>query len=133
MRILNFGSCNLDYVYDLDHIVVRGETLSSGSSEFFPGGKGLYQSIAVEKAVGKVFHAGCIEADGNQLETELKTNGVDVTYLKKLLGEKTGHAIVQRSKDGENAIVLYSGYNGLISLPFADEVLGAFTKRENKS
>lgn len=128
MRILNFGSCNLDYVYDLDHIVVRGETLSSSGLEFFSGGKGLNQSIAVAKAGGKVFHAGCIGADGNLLETELKNNGVDVMYLKKLLGEKTGHAIIQRSQDGENAIVLYRGCNGLISPAFVDEVLGAFTK-----
>ena len=26
MKILNFGSCNIDYVYRLDHIVNGGET-----------------------------------------------------------------------------------------------------------
>ena len=26
MKILNFGSCNIDYVYSLDHIVSPGET-----------------------------------------------------------------------------------------------------------
>ena len=26
MKILNFGSCNIDFVYKLDHIVTIGET-----------------------------------------------------------------------------------------------------------
>ena len=26
MKILNFGSCNIDFVYNLDHIVEIGET-----------------------------------------------------------------------------------------------------------
>ncbi len=29
MKLLNFGSCNIDYVYQLDHIVLAGETESS--------------------------------------------------------------------------------------------------------
>ena len=29
MKILNFGSCNIDYVYTLDHIVKPGETETS--------------------------------------------------------------------------------------------------------
>lgn len=29
MKILNFGSLNIDYVYSVDHFVNKGETLSS--------------------------------------------------------------------------------------------------------
>ena len=29
MKILNFGSLNIDYTYDVDHFVRGGETLSS--------------------------------------------------------------------------------------------------------
>ena len=60
MKYLNFGSCNVDYVYSLDHIVKGGETLSSESLNIFPGGKGLNQSIALARAGAEVFHAGCI-------------------------------------------------------------------------
>ena len=31
MRVLNFGSLNLDYVYTVDHFVMPGETISSTS------------------------------------------------------------------------------------------------------
>ena len=46
MKILNFGSCNIDYVYSLDHIVKVGETETTYKMNVFPGGKGLNQSIA---------------------------------------------------------------------------------------
>ena len=41
MKVLNIGSCNLDYVYSLDHIVAEGETERSFDMRIFPGGKGL--------------------------------------------------------------------------------------------
>ncbi len=36
MKILNFGSCNIDYVYRLDHIVNGGETEHGDSLDIFP-------------------------------------------------------------------------------------------------
>lgn len=50
MRVLNFGSLNIDYVYSLDHIVAPGETITSRGLEVFPGGKGLNQSVALARA-----------------------------------------------------------------------------------
>ena len=64
MKILNFGSCNIDFVYKLDHIVTIGETETSNSMQVFPGGKGLNQSVALAKAGMEVYHAGCIGTDG---------------------------------------------------------------------
>ena len=50
MKVLNFGSLNLDYVYRVTHFVQPGETLSAVSQTVNPGGKGLNQSIAVTRA-----------------------------------------------------------------------------------
>ena len=46
MKVLNFGSLNIDYVYGVEHFVRAGETLSSDSLQLFCGGKGLNQSVA---------------------------------------------------------------------------------------
>ena len=46
MKVLNYGSLNVDYVYSVDHIIVGGETQHSSKMEIFSGGKGLNQSIA---------------------------------------------------------------------------------------
>ncbi|NLL71608.1 MAG: ribokinase, partial [Epulopiscium sp.] len=41
MKALNFGSLNIDYVYEVEHFVQKGETISSNSLQVFSGGKGL--------------------------------------------------------------------------------------------
>ena len=82
MKILNFGSCNLDYVYSLDHIVVPGETESSFGMEIFPGGKGLNQSIAAARAGVETYHAGCVGEDGKLLLDTLEQSNVNTRYLQ---------------------------------------------------
>lgn len=127
MKILNFGSCNIDYVYTLDHIVKSGETETSDNLEIFPGGKGLNQSIAVANAGAKIYHAGCIGSDAQILTDVLLKSGVDISYLKKT-DKKNGHAIIQVNAQGENSIFLYPGSNHMITDEFTDAVLSDFGK-----
>ncbi len=125
MKILNFGSCNVDYVYSLDHIVTVGETASVDGMEKFPGGKGLNQSIAVARAGGQIWHAGCIGQDGVFLSELLAESGVNTDYLKQVDGPN-GQAIIQVDKNGENCIFIYHGSNAMVDRPFVDEVLSHF-------
>ena len=127
MKVLNFGSCNIDYVYQLDHIVAPGETESSTKMQLFAGGKGLNQSIAIARAGAKVYHAGAIGQDGNELLQLLKDNDVDVTFLQTVT-EKTGHAIIQVAKNGENSIFIHAGANACITTEYIDLVLANFGK-----
>ena len=125
MKIVNFGSCNIDHVYSVAHIVRPGETVAAGELEVFPGGKGLNQSIALARAGAAVYHAGCIGRDGQMLRDVLKKDGVLLDYLNVTDGP-TGHAIIQLSDDGENAIVLYGGGNRAITKAYVDAVLSHF-------
>ena len=50
MKVLNFGSLNLDYVYSVDNFLRPGETKSAMDRNTFLGGKGFNQSIALAKA-----------------------------------------------------------------------------------
>lgn len=125
MKILNFGSCNIDYVYSLDHIVEPGETETTYKMEIFPGGKGLNQSIALAKAGAEVYHAGCIGKDGSMLKDMLKESNVDVSYLKTV-DQKNGHAVIQVTKAGENSIFLHPGSNEMIEKEYIDYVLEKF-------
>lgn len=127
MKILNFGSCNIDFVYSLDHIVAVGETETTHRLETFPGGKGLNQSIALSKAGAKVYHAGCIGEDGSMLTDVLIENGVDISYIQKV-SAKNGHAIIQVSSKGENSIFLYPGSNEMITEDYVDSVLKDFSE-----
>ena len=123
MRVLNFGSLNLDYVYQVDHFVMPGETLSSGSREVKHGGKGLNQSIALARAGASTFHAGCMGRGGEELRDALAENGVDVSHLIPV-DEMQGHTVIQVNPEGENCILLYGGSNQCVT----KEQIGAALK-----
>ena len=93
MKILNFGSLNIDKVYAVEEIVKGGETIDSVSFSESVGGKGLNQSIAVAKAGGNIMHAGCVGKDGEILLQALKDNNVD-TSLIKTVETASGQAII---------------------------------------
>lgn len=129
MKFLNFGSLNLDIVYTVDHSVRPGETLASEKIEYFCGGKGLNQSIALAKAGAQVYHAGCIGSDGEKLINELESNGVDASFVKRT-DAPSGHAIIQVDKSGQNSILIFGGANRLIDKNHIDNVLRNFSKSD---
>ena len=83
MKVLNYGSLNVDYVYSVDHIIVGGETQHSSKLEVFSGGKGLNQSIALAKAGVPVYHAGIVGSDGDILLDACKEAGVNTKYIRR--------------------------------------------------
>lgn len=126
MKILNFGSLNIDYVYSLDHFVQRGETISSEMLNTFSGGKGMNQSIAMGRAGIPIYHAGAIGPDGEFLLEQLGEAGVHTEHVKRLSDVRTGNAIIQKDKSGDNCIILYGGANHRITRAQADQVISQF-------
>jgi len=125
MKILNFGSLNIDHVYSVSHFVKPGETLSSQTYEIFSGGKGLNQSIGLAKAGAEIYHAGKIGGDGMFLIEMLKK--VEVDYENITISDiATGHAIIQVNAEGENSIILYGGANQAINKDEVDTVFKKF-------
>ncbi len=53
MKLLVFGSCNIDRVYRLDHIVAPGETERTCDYAVFPGGKGLTRRLPLRRRAQK--------------------------------------------------------------------------------
>jgi ribokinase len=125
MKILNFGSLNLDYVYHVDNIVKAGETILSQRLDTYCGGKGLNQSVSIKRAGSQLFHAGKIGKDGGMLKKMLEDSGVNIEYILQS-SQVTGHAVIQIDKNGQNSIVLYSGANYDIDRDFIDRVLMQF-------
>ena len=101
MKVLNYGSLNVDYVYSVDHIIVGGETQHSSKLEVFSGGKGLNQSIALAKAGVPVYHAGIVGTDGDILLDACKEAGVNTKYIRRL-PVKGGHTMIQVDKNAQN-------------------------------
>lgn len=111
MKIINFGSLNIDHVYPVDHIVRPEETLRAKKANYFPGGKGLNQSIAIARAGADVYHAGCVGmGDGGYLLNILEKNGVNTSLIRKK-EMPTGNAFIQVTPEGNKSIIVCGGAN----------------------
>ena len=127
MKVLNFGSLNIDHVYDVVDFPKPGETIDSLKYDTFLGGKGLNQSIALQRCGTQVYHAGMVGEDGKILVETLANCGVDTSHID-ICKCKTGHALIQVNGQGENCIILYHGANKLIQKEDIDRVLKDFNK-----
>lgn len=130
MKILCFGSLNIDYTYQVDHFVQKGETLLSKNLQVFPGGKGFNQSIALARAGLETYMAGQIGPDGLFLKELLDQNGVNTEFILVSQEERTGNAIIQNDKEGDNCILLFGGTNQTITRQQIDQVLSNFEKED---
>lgn len=126
MRVLCFGSLNIDYVYAVPHFTGAGETLAATARHTFPGGKGLNQSVAMARAGLEVWHAGAVGTDGGFLTELLAREGVRTDHIAVLPEVPTGHAVIQTEPGGNNCILLYGGANRAVTEEFADAVLSRF-------
>jgi ribokinase len=123
-KILNIGSLNLDYVYAVPRFVTAGETLLSSRRDVYPGGKGLNQTVAAARAGAEIFHGGAVGPDGDMLLDLLRDAGADVSAVSRVEAP-TGHAVIQVTPQGENAILILGGANRALS---ADAVEAALEK-----
>lgn len=129
IKILNFGSLNIDKNYEVEKIVKDGETISSTGFFESIGGKGLNQSTAIKKAGGKIYHAGLVgENDSKILLDFIKEDEIN-SLVEKVAGP-SGHAIIQVDQSGNNAIIVSPGANGEISKAYVDDVLKNFDKKD---
>ena len=115
LNIINFGSLNIDHVYQVDHTVRPEETVRAKKTSFFPGGKGLNQSIAIARSGADVYHAGCVGMnDGMYLLNILDKNGVNTSLVRKK-EIPTGSAIIQVTPEGTKSIIVCGGANQTIT------------------
>lgn len=125
MKVLNFGSLNIDYVYQMEHFIQPGETAPCKALTAGCGGKGLNQSIALAQAGTEVYHAGLYGQEGAFLLRKMEEKGVNTSLMKQGEGQN-GHAIIQVDRTGQNCIILYGGTNQQITESYVDEVLSHF-------
>ena len=125
MRILCFGSLNIDHVYQVDQIARPGETLPAHSYQVFAGGKGANQSAALALAGAQVYHAGLVGPEGSWLVDKLQNIGVDMQFTGTS-GTPTGHALIQVDPQGQNSIVIYPGCNFELRRASIDPILQHF-------
>lgn len=130
MKILNFGSLNIDHVYKVENFARPGETLSCGDYQTFAGGKGNNQSVALARAGAEVYHAGKLCDRDIWLKELLEKSCVNTKFIE-LASHPSGHAIIQVNKKGQNSIVIFGGANRQITEAHIDKALEEFSKGDH--
>jgi IMP dehydrogenase len=96
MKLLVFGSINIDDVYRLHHLVKEGETIDSQSYQRSEGGKGLNQAIALAKAGADFIKIGigggsiCITRETKGIGRGQATAVIEVAKARDEYFEETG-------------------------------------------
>lgn len=125
MKILVFGSLNIDKTYYLKEFVRPGQTVSARELRQFCGGKGFNQAVAIRRAGNPVCFAGAVGADGQMILDALNRNDIDA-HCVNTLDCPTGHAIIQVDDRGQNCIIIHAGANGEITSEDVKKTLAEF-------
>lgn len=143
-RVFVVGSANLDRFLYVDAFVRAGETISSTSSKEAVGGKGLNQAVAAARAGASTWMVGNLGGDGAAATITTAIEGEENLHRDFLTSQTgpgdepgtpgtatpTGQAMIQISKDGDNAIVLIAGANATITTEHVTEALTNLTSAD---
>lgn len=122
MKIINFGSLNIDKVCSVEEFVQPGETIMATGYSVNAGGKGLNQSVAAARAGAQVLHAGAVGSDGLFLKEILADAGADVSCLR-VMDTEIGCAFIEVNSKGQNRIIVSAGTNRMYTEEYIKNVL----------
>ncbi len=120
-KIAVIGSLNVDYVLNVNHTPMIGETILSNKLDIQPGGKGANQAYAISRMGSQVSMFGAVGDDTNApiVLDNLRNVGVDVTNVV-YLEEPTGVALITVDSNGDNCIIVSQGANAKVSAEYID-------------
>ena len=122
MKIINFGSLNIDKVCSVEEFVQPGETIMATGYSVNAGGNGLNQSVAAARAGAQVLHAGAVGSDGLFLKEILADAGADVSCLR-VMDTESGCAFIEVNSKGQNRIIVSAGTNRMYTEEYIKNVL----------
>lgn len=124
--VLSIGHLNLDIYMKVDNIPRPDEAVDAYETYTGGGGSGANFSVAVARLGLRSRFLGSVGNDqfGDVLIEELRREGVDVGFIKKISHEKTGTVLVLVGLDGSRRMIRYTGANlGLTPDDITKEVL----------
>ena len=113
MCITVVGSINYDVVASTEFYPERGQTIFGKQINYYSGGKGANQAVAVSRLGKPVQLIGCVGNDinGGNLINMLNNNNVDTTLVKISENSATGTSIIIVDRSAENTIRVLKGAN----------------------
>ena len=113
MSIVVLGSINFDLSAQVAHRPQPGETLMASAFSTSPGGKGANQALAARRMGAAVTMIGAVGQDdfATGALSLLRSDGVDLSYVRTIEGVSTGLAFIHLDEAGENSITVIPGAN----------------------
>ncbi len=117
MKVIVFGSINLDFITTVPHLPNRGETVIGDKFITAFGGKGANQAVAVAKLGIPVAMIGQVGGDnfGQSLLQGLREAGVNTDGVIANPDIHSGVASIVVDTEGENTIACAAGANSSIN------------------
>ena len=115
MSVVVVGSANLDTVYRLEGIPAPGQTVLSAETVSMPGGKGNNQAVAAARAGADVSFVVALGADAAGDVIAAAAADAGIRLQARRVEAATGSAVIMVDPEGENAIVVDSGANRLLT------------------
>lgn len=112
------GSINLDRIYRVNELPLKGETINAISKNLFPGGKGFNQAVAVSKVNSNVKLIGKIGKDqsAEYIYKIMKDTLINTEDIAIDESAPTGEAIILVDDFGHNMITVVNGANMKLSI-----------------
>ncbi len=128
-KIFIVGSLNMDLVINSPYMPKAGETVTGSNFMTNGGGKGANQATACGKLGGNAVMCGVVGNDsfGETLINNLKSSGVDTTFIRKQENVSTGIAVIVVA-EGDNRIILDKGANAHLTEKDIDAALSRAEK-----
>ncbi len=124
------GSVNVDIFARVENFPEPGETVTNARVDRCPGGKGGNQAMAARRLGADVYMLACVGDDpqAGQSVADLRAEGVNLEFCRKLEGVATGMALITVASSGENQIVVAPGANAAfkpdyLELPKTDAII----------
>jgi len=124
------GSINQDFIFEVQRLPNKGETLTANNFSMCSGGKGANQSVQCAKLGAKVYMAGRVGCDsfGDMQIKKLNEYGVDVSYISRSKDTYTGLGSVQALPGGGVYATIFTGANFDMDTSFVDNIEPLFQK-----
>lgn len=115
-HIIVVGSLNVDYIASVRRLPGPGETVPAWSLVRRFGGKGANQAVAAARQGARVTMIGCLgqDDDGRAYLRRLRSEGIDVSQIRRTDRAPTGTALIAVDDQAENTIIVASGANGCL-------------------
>lgn len=120
-KVVVIGSINMDMVTRVDRFPKKGETISGGSFDQLPGGKGANQAVACARLGATVSMVGAVGDDptGKSLLQQLQDENIQTDWIQVMKNETTGIAQITVAEE-DNQIIIVPGANFAITKSHID-------------